>query len=296
MLQYNVPNLHMISSRFEFLIKRIQPTATELSNLEASRRNLESFLSGAVETAKFLVMGSHSRGTAIRGSDLDLLQVLRRREVTYGGAVVSSGTVLGRLRQLLLQYGRTDVRRDQQALVVSYRAGHHIDVVPGYFIGFNSQRRPVYEIPDGSGSWLQTSPEAHNQYLRDCDDRSRGKLKRVVQVMKFWRGTRANDIPLNSFHVEMVLASSGVCEGFKSYSACVADAFRELAARSAASIRDPLGISGLIAASGSISQRVSAGSSLSAASDHAIRARNAELLGHSAEAVRQWQIVFKGEF
>lgn len=279
---------------FSSVISKIQPSNSELSTLEASRKHLVAFLSNRIETSKFLLMGSHSRGTAIKNSDLDLLQVIRKRELTWGGSLVSSSTVLNNVRSHLSNYGKTDVRRDNQALVVRYTSGHHIDLVPGFYRGPGVSNYPIYEIPDGSGGWLQTSPEAHNAYLKLCDERAGGKLKRTVQLVKYWRKCRSVEIPLNSFHLEIVLANSRVCEGPKSYSSCVQEAFRELAAREARALRDPIGVSGLISASATDAQKLSVANSLTSSAEHALKAKTAETYLNSSEALRQWRIVFNG--
>jgi predicted nucleotidyltransferase len=285
-----------VSAKFSSLINRVQPTASELSALEAARRHLTSFLKLKFQTSKFLLMGSHSRDTAISGSDLDMLQVLRKSELTYGGDIVSSYTALRNLRTSLADYAQTEVRRDQQALVIRYKSGKQLDLVPGYYIGPGQSNYPVYAIPDGSGGWLRTSPESHNLYLKLCDERSGGKLKRVVQIIKYWRCCRVNEVPLNSFHLETVLASSGIAEGAKAYSECIKDAFAELHSREGRAIRDPIGISGLIGASSTQAQRDAVTTALSHSANHARNARIAELFSDGTEAIRQWQLVFNGSF
>src|SRR5258705_202752 len=66
---------------------------------------------------------------------------------------------------------------------------------------------PVYSIPDGAGSWMQTSPTLYDSYIQAANRESGGKLLQVAQLMKFWRECRDPRIPLSSFHIEMVLAN-----------------------------------------------------------------------------------------
>lgn len=241
-------------------------------------------------------MGSHSRGTAIHNSDLDLLQVVRKKELTWGGSLVSSNTVLANLRKILEGYGKTETRRDFLALVISYKSGAKIDLVPGYYLKPGINNLPVYQIPDGSGGWFETSPEAHNTYIKAADVRSNGKLKRTVQIIKYWRQCRINFIRLDSFHLELFLASSKICEGTKSYSQCVSEALTALSLREARALRDPVGVAGLISASATATQKESVTNSLNSSADHARRAHLAEMNGNDLEANRQWQIVFNGGF
>lgn len=285
-----------VPERFERLLQQIQPTPRDLQNLEASRQHLSNYLSSRIETVKFLLMGSHTRGTAITGSDMDLLQVIKKEELMWGGNVVSSSTVLENVRRHLSAYGKSEIRRDRMALVVDYTSGAQIDLVPGYYVGPGVSNYPVFEIPNGLGGWLKASPEAHNAYIKQADEKARGKLKKTVQMVKYWRQCRVNQVRLNSFHLEIVLASSGVCEGLKSYSQCLAGALDTLAKREAKALRDPIGVAGLIAASGSQVQASAAANSLAGSSEHALKAVSAERQGSTLEAVRQWSLVFNGVF
>jgi hypothetical protein len=60
-----------------------------------------------IDTIKFLVLASHSRGTAIKSSDLDLLQVVRKKELKWGDSLVSSNTLLANVRKALESYAQS---------------------------------------------------------------------------------------------------------------------------------------------------------------------------------------------
>jgi hypothetical protein len=83
------------------------------------------------------------------------------------------------------------------------------------------KKRPLYYIPYGNGWWRLTSPEIHNGYIALMNQESGGKLRAVAQLFKFWRVCRELAIPISSFHIEMVLASEGICNGVKSYAECM---------------------------------------------------------------------------
>jgi predicted nucleotidyltransferase len=286
--------LSIISSVFDRLILSIQPTPLELRNIDACEEQLKSVLRLNLDTVKFLVMGSHSRGTAIKNSDLDLLQVVRKKELQWGGSLVSSDTLLANVRKALESYARPEVRRDFVALVIQYKSGVKIDLVPGYYLRPGVDNMPVYQIPDGAGGWRETSPEAHNAYIKNQDEKTLGKLKKTVQIIKYWRQCRASFVRLDSFHLELYLAQSRICEGYKSISSCVAESIAALSMREARALRDPIGVSGLISASSTTSQKLSVAASLSTSADHARKGIVAEASGNSLEAKRQWDIVFNG--
>jgi hypothetical protein len=286
--------LSIIADIFDRLVSSIQPTPFELRSIDTCRDQLTAVLKLKIDTIKFLVMGSHSRGTAIKNSDLDLLQVVRKKELKWGDALVSSDTLLANVRKALESYARPEVRRDFVALVIQYKSGVKIDLVPGYYSRPGIDNMPVYQIPDGDGGWRETSPEAHNAYIKLADEKTQGKLKKTVQIIKYWRQCRVNSVRLDSFHLELYLAQSRICEGYKSLSSCVSESLAALSSREARALRDPIGVSGFISASSTDTQKLSVAASLSTSADHARRGLIAEVAGNSFEAKRQWDIVFNG--
>lgn len=281
------------------MLRGLQPLPSEQIAARRRAKMIEGRLSGSFGLKRLQIVGSHSRATAIRRlSDVDYFAVISRSDARWGGKYVSSATVLDAVRDdLRFSFPATDISRDGQAVTLRFgQAEFPVDVVPAIFREFRQSVGPVYEIPDGTGGWLTTSPLAHNRFIREADGRSGGKLKRTAQLIKFWRECRQPRVPLSSFHVELVLADTGVCEGAKSYSRCLEEALTMFARRRSQAYRDPLGISGYVPAARTESQRGSNMSALEWASDHASRAYDAEAAGNYDEAVRQWDIVFNGTF
>lgn len=270
--------------------------------MERSRLHAETIttrLKKSFNLVNALRMGSHSRGTAVRAqSDLDLLIVFRKSEAMWGSDLVRSTTLVDAVRNDLRErYGSTEIRRDGQAIVVGFGAGSRpVDVVPAVYWGPGPNNWPLYQIPDGDGDWLQTSPLRHSQYLAKADEATAGKLKGIIRLIKFWRNCRTPSIPLSAFHLEMALADGEIGRGAMSYSAALTDAFQLLAERGGRALRDPLGVSGHIAAARTQAMRETVANALDFAHYHARQARNAELRGDRQEALRQWDIVFNGHF
>jgi hypothetical protein len=249
-------------------------------------------------------MGSYMRNCAIHGaSDLDLLVHLPAVHVKRGLSLIRSDTVLNSVRiALSRRYPGTVVGRDRQAVVIKFASGAEVvDVVPARFKSMmlslsKKGQRPVYAIPDGVGGWMSSSPASHEVYLENADERSGGKLKHTVQLLKSWRDTRMNPVQLSSFHLELLLASNRVCVGPKSYAKCVADSLALLSRRKCIAIKDPAGISGNVRACATPSKQQSAVASVRGAATHASAAIKAERTGNLAEAYRQWDIVFNSNF
>lgn len=287
------PQINMLA-----LTRRIQPQASEIRVAGGHFGTVRSRLLASFNVVRTPRIGSHARGTAIRWhSDLDVLAVLRGNEAKWGERIVYSGTLLSRVvGDLQGRFPHTSIRGDQQAAAIGFAAGQqNLDVVPalwGRFFG----KRPVYDIPDGDGGWLETSPENHTQRFQLADQRSGGKLKRVCQLLRWWKYSRTTPIPLQSFHADVLLAESDTCVGAKTYPQCLYFAFKLLSRRKCAAIRDPAGISGNIAAAKTSRQRDALLDAVEYALQHAESALVCESAGKLRQANEQWDLVFNGGF
>lgn len=290
--------VNVIAAAFQRLLERSELTESDHRGFTGHREQIQTRLSGTFEVSKFMIIGSYSRGCAIRQtSDLDLMIVLRRNEVMWGGSLVSSDGVLERVRRdLASRFPNTALGRDGQAVVVDFADGRAIDVVPAYFGDAQATGWPVYRIPRGDGGWLPTAPDSHGKYLSEADRRSGGKLKNVARIAKYWRTTRETPVPLSSFYVELVLATTDVCRVAESHTMTFARLLVELESRGCGPVADPLGVSGTIAGCASEAKRTSAMRTISAASQRAVAAVEAEQKGKLDEALRFWDVVFNGGF
>lgn len=288
-----------IPESFQALISRIDPLQRELDEAKSHADSIKGRLQRSFNLKKFVVVGSHSRETAIRQySDVDHFAVFSREEFRIGDRYKRSDTVLDNIRDDLAQrYKQTSVKRDGPAVVVSFGQGNYsVDVVPAMFWEMNKDNWPIYYIPDGNGGWMRTSPELHNKYIRDADQCSGGKLKRTSQLVKFWRECRSPRIPIASFHIDLLLASQKVCEGVKSYAQCLTETFWLLAKRDCRAMQDPLGVANLVSAVKTESQQEAAYQAVEYAYDRSTRALEAERSGNVREARRQWNLVFNDRF
>jgi DNA polymerase sigma len=88
------PQLNMVE-----LVRYIQPQPSELKAARSHRATVRQRLISSFDISKIVPIGSHSRDTAIRWySDLDVMAILRRNEAKWGGSLVSSSTLITRVR------------------------------------------------------------------------------------------------------------------------------------------------------------------------------------------------------
>lgn len=296
-----------VAERFHKLLASIAVTRREADGYAVHQYGVRQALADEFPGAVCETVGSHARGSAIGGtSDLDLLARLpigALRRSSSSNELVSSNTALGNVRQrLLARYPSTSIGRDGQAVVVSFAGGaRDIDVVPAVWAGmidvpFLGAKRSAFYIPDGAGGWMQTAPQAHNEYIASANVRSAHKLRFVAQLLRHWRRCRAPSVPMLTFHAELVLAQEGTCAAVTSYSRLMADAFNVLARREGRALQDPLSISGYIQIASTPPKRSEVAKALAYAAEHAAKAVMLEGAGRLSDAYGQWSLVFNGQF
>lgn len=284
---------------FHTIIERIAPSLAQRDRIATHRDTIAARLRDQFSFYKLITIGSYERGTDIAGeSDVDLFAVFRRDEITWGGSLKSSNTVLDNVRRALEgRYPGTTIYRDVHAIVVRFSSGVQVDVVPAFFEGMTADGKfPTYGMPDGAGSWMRVSPDAHRAYIQKADLASGGKLRSTARLMKYWRSRRPTAVSISSFHIEMVLAQEGICTGVKSYATCFTELLMKLAERNGGALRDPLGIAGNIPAVKTPSMHERTVNSIVRSRDCAKEAQKLDAWGTTAEARRQWEIVFNGSF
>lgn len=285
---------------FNKLIARLQPTNVGVIKAKAHAQSIKARLQNSFKLKNHIFMGSTARQTAIKGySDVDLLAVLPRDALKWGNGWISSDTFIRNVRNDLdNRFHATEVRRDKQAVVINFGGGAEpVDVVPAVFHEFKTAHKvPVFLIPNGDGGWLETVPAAHNNYIKAAMERSGGKLARTIQILKHWRNCRTPPIPLASIHLELLLASSGICAGPKSYARCLFESFQLLHKRECRGLHDPTGLAGVLYAVHTDSQAERLVNAVGHALDHSKWALMAEGGKDWREAIRQWNIVFNGGF
>lgn len=289
-----------ITERFGSLLARIEPSAADVQVYKKHRHTVTRRIKSAFATTRVELIGSYCRQSSIRhDSDIDLMPIIKVSEVQRGDGWIQPTTILNHFRRELQdRYTSTKVGRDGQAVVVRFKDGQHpVDVVPAVFCRLEGTNKyPVYAIPSADGNWIETSPQAHNKFIRKCDERSRGKLKKVAKLIRFWRSCRTPHIPLSVFHLEVLLAHEKIYVGSMSIPVCLNKAFALLASRDCRALRDPVGISGLVSVANTETKRDSVLSAVKLSANRAHKAVAAERAGDFKEAYRLWNLVFNHRF
>jgi hypothetical protein len=282
-----------VEQGFREFASGLVPSGAESDAAKNHRASIETCLTTNYGVSCFFRTGSFGNGTSVRGhSDVDYFAVIPTKHLK-----LNSGTTLASIRQTLeMRFPRTGVHVDCPAVVVPFgtRASETTEIVPADHIGTSEDGYQIYDIPDCSSGWMRASPTAHNAYVKEHNDRLGGKLKPLIRFVKAWKYYR--NVPISSFFLELRVTKLMEKESTIIYSMDLASIFRELDANGLASVRDPLGISGLISACSSDTKLEDAKSKVSTALSRIENAREAEAQDRISDAFDWWDKVFNYEF
>jgi len=239
-------------------------------------------------------IGSHSRGTAIAvHSSVDFLAVLPPEWATWGARRVSPLTIMRRMTENLADAFATEVRPDGRAVELYFKGvTFSVDVVPG-FVMRDVEHYPVYLVPGEENRWIEASPERHTALFARANARCDAKLRSISQLVRTWQRAGSPSLGISGFYVDMMLATSDIAWGVKSYGQCLNDFFAELVRREMRGLLDPVGVSGVIVANSSSAGLERLYNAVKAAHELSQAALDAQGQGDNAEANGRWKALFK---
>jgi hypothetical protein len=168
------------------------------------------------------------------------------------------------------------------------------DVVPAEYLRNNDDGYLIYDIPDRAGGWMETSPDAHTDYVGNINTKLKGKLKPLIRFIKAWKYYR--NVQMYSFYLEMKVARYALTEKSILYSIDIAQIFRLLLNEELSAMRDPARVSGYIYPCFSESMKEDALSKIETALRRADNAWEAEHKGKIQEAFYWWRLLFDDQF
>jgi Second Messenger Oligonucleotide or Dinucleotide Synthetase domain len=281
-----------VEEGFLDFLTRLTPTTVESQAAKNHRASIEARLKNDFGLRRFVRIGSFGNGTSISGySDVDYLACLPTDQLTE-----NSTYSLAKIRNALdARFPATGVRVNCPAVAVPFgnRKSFTTEIVPGDYFreedGFK-----VYDIPNCSGGWMKASPDAHNAYVRAIDNKLDGKVKPLIRFVKAWKFFRS--VPISSFYLELRVAKYASTETAIVYDIDVKNILCQLRDSGLASLRDPMGVSGLIPACKSLAALEVAKSKVYNAATRAEKGRGASINKNIPAAFNWWRLVYNGEF
>lgn len=281
-----------IEEGFRDFYTKLTPSTSESDAAKKHRASIEACLQNNFGLKRFVRIGSFGNGTSISGySDVDYLANLPTDQLTS-----NSTYSLQKVRDALLsRFPNTGVRVDCPAVVCPFgvNPAERTEVVPADYLR-ESNGYKIYDIADCAGEWMNASPDAHNAYVRWADDKLGGKVKPLIRFLKAWKCYR--DVPISSFYLELRVAKYASEEKNIIYEYDVRNVLKFLWDGQLASMQDPMGVSGYIAACKSNAFRQDALSKLGTAFARAEKAREASRKGEIPDAFYWWRLLYNNEF
>ena len=282
-----------VEDGFQEFHRRLTPTGGETQAAKNHRTSIEACLKNNFEITRFFRTGSFGNGTSIRGySDVDFFASIPAKNLRQ-----NSATTLREVRNALdVRFPNTDVHVDSPAVVVPFGtdASESTEVVPAKFIEKDRAGNHIYEIADGDGGWMRSSPDALNSYVDEIDSKLGGKVKPFIRFLKAWKYYR--NVPIGSFYLVLRVAKYASQESSIVYSKDVRNILRWLSDNQLPALQDPKGISGYIYPCASEAKKTDALSKLETAFTRADKARDAEKAGKISEAFSWWSLLYDGKF
>ena len=271
---------------------RLTPTTTEDTYASSHRQSLSDCLTDKFDMNRFTRIGSFGNGTSITGhSDTDYIAVCPDDKLPD-----NSATALAKVRDVLgYRYTDTEVKVRTPAVRLEFgtTAAQKTEIVPAYYKA-TLEGHKVYGIADGAGGWMNASPDAHNDYVREVNAKHSGQVKRLIRYVKAWKYFR--EVPISSFYLEMRTANYAAGESSIIYSIDVKNVLRNILNDDLARMQDPTGIGGYIYPCKTDLKHEDALSKLETAVTKAEKAREAEEAGRIADAFDWWNKLYFYEF
>lgn len=282
-----------VEEGFRIFHSRLTPTRGESEAAKSHRASIEVCLKKNFEITRFFRTGSFGNGTSIRGySDVDYFASIPTKNLKQ-----NSGVTLRAVRDALdAHFPNTGVRVSTPAVLVPFGtdASESTEVVPAGLSAVDCDAHCIYKIADGAGGWIRSSPDAHNAYVTDINDKLRGKVKTLIRFLKAWKYYQ--NVPIYSFYLELQIANYASGEKSILYSIDVKNVLKMLWDNQLAAIQDPLDRSGYIYPCSTGAKKYDALSKLVKADVYAEKAREAEAKKNIREVFSWWNLVFAKKF
>jgi hypothetical protein len=281
-----------ISQGFDTFHRKITPGSYESGKASSHKNSITRRLEDYFDLKQLFYSGSANNGTSVSYlSDVDFFAKIPTNKLKE-----NSSSSLREIKECLQgRYPSTPVYVDSPAVVLDFGGGvwDTAEVIPADYVGTKDSKN-VYDIPDGSGGWMRSSPSLHNSYVTAENNRLGKKLKPLIRFLKAWK--YYCNVPISSFYLELRATKWMESEDSIVYDIDLKTILKKLEDSGLAAIQDPKEVSGYVNACSSDVKKKDALSKLSTARVRAEKARDAENSGNTRVAFEWWDKVFAGNF
>jgi Second Messenger Oligonucleotide or Dinucleotide Synthetase domain len=283
-----------IGEGFQIYIQRLVPRPTEGRAARQHQSSVGACLRAGFDGARLVPTGSLGRRTALRRhSDADYFIVIPRGLITN-----DSSEMLRRVRSTLRgTFPKSTISVSKPAVVVPFGRGgcESLDIVPAVFAARTEDGHYIFDIPDGAGGWIRSSPGAHKALVHSLDERLSCRLRPLILLVKAWN-VEWNK-PIRNFYLEMRVVRYASTVKSIDYGRGIERVFESIiGSHGLAALRDPTGIGGLIRPCLTEGQERQAVQKVQRALARAVDARKADASGNIAKAYERWDLFFNHAF
>lgn len=281
-----------IEEGFRTFHSRITPTGRESGKATSHKASIKSRLETYYDLKQLFYSGSAYNGTSIaKHSDIDFFAFIPTSKLNS-----NSGTSLRGIKECLHErFPNTPVYVDSPAVVLDFGSGDWdtAEVIPADYIKQKAGQN-VYDIPDGKGGWMRSSPATHTSYVTVENKRLGRKLKPLIRFLKAWKYYR--NVPISSFYLELRATKWMEDNSTIVYANDLYEILKKLYTCSLAAMRDPKGISGYVYPCTTEAKKADILSKLATAETRAEKALEAEIARNTGKAFDWWNKLFAGNF
>ena len=183
----------------------IRYDSSERKYIEDKLKNFKSTLKDyfGKEVIEVLLFGSFKRDTILprkfdENSDIDILVIFDQSKTEF-----TPETYRNQLRRFAgLKYFNSRVVKDHPSIVLEMQ-NIKFDLVPcRKYTGYFSKS---LQIPDKSGSWMDTNPIEFNDQLTKANNKYNSIVKPIIRLLKCWNAYE--DYPYLPFELEQVITN-----------------------------------------------------------------------------------------
>ena len=281
-----------INEGFTILHGRLTPNKVETDAARSHRKSINDCLVRVFGITNFFRTGSTGSGTSVCNySDTDYFAVIPSSSMFH-----NSTMMLNHIKDILkITFPKTNIYVDSPAVVIPFGTleVENTEVVPAKIVDFKNGNT-IYEIPNGYGGWMKSSPLAHNSFINYQDARLSKKAKPLIRFIKAWK--YYNSVPLKSFFIEMFIFNYLRSISSIVYSIDIKIIFERLYYSNLVDIEDPTGISGMISPCQYEFQKEDTKSKILSGYTRTKFAREKEEEGNYSDAFYWWNEFFNKKF
>lgn len=281
-----------VNRGFNDFLQQMAPPRAEAESSKTLHLSIANFLRGGYGLNDFIMTGSLRNGTCIAGcSDYDYFAVISTDKLK-----ADSTATVSEIKNYLdfhLHHGAVCEQAPGIRVTFGVGAREATEVIPVDFVAEANGCR-VYDMPNPSGGWMRTSPDAHGAYLKALEQRLGAGVRNLIKLVKLWKYSVG--VPISSFYLE--LATVRYLEGVSSvvYDVDLHGIFSSLFNTEMAPIHDPTGVSGNVPPCSANADFQAIKSELTYAFLRANKALEARLKYNIAEAFDWWHLLYNGKF